>query len=337
MKQAQFYKKLEYESVQCQLCPHNCILKPNKKGLCGVRQNIDGILFSLNYDKLSALAIDLIEKKPLYHFFPGKKTLSIAAQGCNFSCSFCQNSYTSQAPKPETNMIKGENVPPERIVELAVKNDSEIISYTYSEPTIFYELAYETAKLAHEKGMKNVFVTNGFINPEPLRKIAPYLDAANIDLKSFSDKFYNKTCGGSLKPVQDAIKLYHELGIWLEVTTLLIPDENDSDDEIRQIADFIAGISTDIPWHISRFHPDYKMTENPVTPIETLEKAYDIGRASGLYHIYLGNVHPGAHENTSCPECKKQIIKRSDFTILEKHIESGRCSYCKNRISGRWQ
>jgi pyruvate formate lyase activating enzyme len=334
MKKAMFYDKLENKKVQCKLCPHNCIIKENNKGICGVRQNLDSELYSLVYDKLDTMHIDPIEKKPLYHFFPGEKAMSIATMGCNFSCKFCQNANLSQSPKQ--NIIRGGNIPPEEIVKKTQNQNCKIIAYTYSEPTIFFELAYDTAKIANKNNIKNVFVTNGYINPKPLEKISPYLDAANIDLKCFSEEFYKKTCGGKLQPVLDSIKNYYKLGIWIEITTLLIPEQNDSPDEIKKIAEFIASIDKNIPWHISRFHPDYKMYDSKVTPIEKLRKAYEIGKKVGLNYIYLGNVPGDEHDNTYCSNCNKLLIKRSGFWISKNNLKKNQCKFCGEEVKGRF-
>lgn len=332
-----FYEKKENSKVQCMLCPHNCIISENKKGVCGVRQNKEGVLYSLVYDKLNCMHIDPVEKKPLYHFYPGEAAMSVATMGCNFKCDFCQNSELSQSPKTPINKIEGENISAEEIVKTTIANNCRIIAYTYSEPTIYYELAYDTAKLAHEKGLKNVFVTNGYINPEPLKKIAPYMDAANIDLKSFSEGFYQKICGGKLKAVLDSIKLYHKLGIWIELTTLLIPEKNESPGELKKTAGFIASLDKNIPWHVSSFHPDYRMMDSHRTPLPVLEKAYEIGKKAGLNYIYLGNVHSDEHDNTYCPKCKKLLIRRYGFDIAEKNIEGNKCKYCGEEIKGRFQ
>ena len=336
MKEAVFFKELENKEVQCHLCPHNCKISPEKRGICGVRKNIDGKLFSLVYDKVSTMHIDPIEKKPLYQFYPGERAMSIATMGCNLSCKFCQNADLSQSPRQAEDMIVGEKISPEEIVEAAKKNNCKIIAYTYSEPTIFYELAYDTAKLAHENNIKNVFISNGYINEEPLKEISPYLDAANIDLKSFDDDFYKKVCGASLKPVLNTIKLMHKQGIWAEITTLVIPKENDSEKELNQIAEFIASVDKNIPWHISRFYPHYRMDGKFPTSINTLERAYELGKKAGLNYIYLGNVPGNAKDDTYCPSCSELIIKRNGYRISEINLEKNKCSSCGHEITGRY-
>ncbi len=333
MKEAMFYEKYKDRIVICKLCRHNCKIAPDKKGICGVRKNINGKLYTLVYDKIIARHIDPIEKKPLFHFLPGTETYSIATVGCNFKCDFCQNWSISQASKEDK--IIGENVTPELIVEDAVKNRCASISYTYTEPTIFYELTYETSKLAKNYGLKNIYVTNGYIEDDPLKEISKYLDAANIDLKSFNEKFYKKICGADLDEVLDSIKNYKRLGIWIEITTLIIPGLNDNEEELRSIAEFIKSLGDYIPWHVTRFHPDYKMINHEPTPIETLRVAQKIGYEVGLKFVYMGNVLEG--ENTYCPKCKHLLIERYGFSILRYELKDGRCPNCKEIIEGVWK
>jgi pyruvate formate lyase activating enzyme len=332
MKEALLYEKLEKRLVQCYLCAHHCRIADRKFGLCGVRQNIDGTLFTHAFGKVVAAHVDPVEKKPLYHFFPGSSSFSIATIGCNFRCGFCQNWQISQASFLEGYSAE-EELPPEKIVSLAVENRCRSISYTYTEPTIFFEYAFETARRAREKGLSNIFVTNGYMTKECLLMVKPYLDAANVDLKFFKDSSYEKSCAGKLAPVLDSIKLMHELGIWLEITTLVIPGENDSEDELKDIARFIAGVDRNIPWHVSRFHPDFKFTGGGPTPEATLKKAVEIGKACGLTYIYAGNVY-GWGSDTACPACKKTLIKREMFDVLEYRIEEGRCAFCHAHVSG---
>ncbi len=285
MKQAVLYKKLKDNIVQCQACAHYCVIKEGNTGVCGVRKNIGGELFLLVYGKPVAVHVDPIEKKPLYHFMPGTKILSLGTFGCNFRCDFCQNADLSQ-----TYVDGTQNISPEQIVELALKYKTPSIAYTYNEPAIFVEYAHDIMKLAREKGLKNVYVSNGFESKEAMEYIGPYLDAINIDLKSFSDDFYRKTCGGRLQPVLDTIKRVKEKNIWQEITTLIIPGENDSEKELKQIAEFIASVDKNIPWHLSRFHPDYKMTDKNITSYQSLVRAREIGHEAGLKNVYLGNV-----------------------------------------------
>ena len=289
MKESYLYKKLIRQpadhQVQCQTCQHNCLINPNKRGVCGVRENRHGKLYFLAYDKIITAHIDPIEKKPLYHFMPGTFTYSIATVGCNFHCPWCQNADISQTPK-----ITGDKMTPNKIVNQAIKNNCPSISYTYTEPTIFLELALDTMKLARSKKLKNIWVSNGYFSPETLKLISPYLNAINIDLKSFREKTYQKYCGAKLKPVLENIKAIHNKKIHLEVTTLIIPDINDSEKELTQIAEFLAKIDKNIPWHISRFFPAYKMMSSAITPIKTLELATQIGKKAGLKYVHLGNI-----------------------------------------------
>jgi pyruvate formate lyase activating enzyme len=335
MKQAMF-QKAEGDKVRCSLCSHRCLIPPGKRGICAVRENRDGILYSLVYDKVIARNIDPIEKKPLFHFLPGSKSYSIATAGCNFRCKHCQNADISQLPRDHGGTIVGDLATPESIVESAVRHGCASISYTYTEPTIYFELAYDTAKLAAKAGIRNVFVTNGYITPEALGEIRPYLHAANIDLKGFTDDFYRDICGAKLQHVLDAIRLYKEFGIWIEITTLVIPGHNDSDSELGQIARFIRSVGEDIPWHVSRFHPTYKLIDKPSTPVDTLKRARGIGLDTGLRYVYEGNV-PGEGEETFCWKCKKPLIKRIGFSVLKNTIKDGTCGSCGAKIDGVWE
>ena len=289
IKQAMLYDKLGDDKVQCKLCAHQCKILSGKSGICGVRKNKDGELYTLVYGDVIASHADPIEKKPLYHFLPGSYSYSIATIGCNFKCSFCQNWEISQASKRQ-GALSGYELMPEEVVREAKKNNCKSISYTYTEPTIFFEYAYDTARLAKKEGLYNVFVTNGYMTKETLNVIKPYLDAANVDLKSFREDFYREMCGAHLKPVLDTIELMKKLGIWIEITTLVVTGKNDSDNEFKDIAEFIATLDPDIPWHISRFHPDFKYLEEKPTSIDTLKRAREIGIRAGLRNIHLGNV-----------------------------------------------
>ncbi len=334
MKQAYLYKKLNGLKVRCDLCAHRCVVADGQNGKCVVRKNINGILYSLIYDKVISENIDPIEKKPLFHFLPGSKSLSIATPGCNFKCFFCQNWQISQV-SDDYEMIEGKAIPPERIVADAMSNHCRSISYTYTEPTIFFELAYDTAKIANSKGLKNIFVTNGFMTGECLQMIRPYLDGANVDLKSFSEDFYKNRTGGRLKPVLASIKKMFEYGIWIEVTTLLIPGLNDSYEELENIAKFLSGISASIPWHISAYYPQYKSNIGP-TQVKSIIKAIEIGKKAGLKYVYGGNIHGSKYENTACSNCGKEIIKRTGYLITDYSIKDGCCTNCGNQIDGVW-
>jgi len=335
MKEAMFYEKLEDKMVKCNLCSHRCSrIADSKRGICGVRENKDGKLYSLVYGKAVARSVDPIEKKPLFHFLPGSRSYSIATVGCNFRCRNCQNFDISQLPK-ERNIIVGQDVSPEEIVSAAKRNNCKSIAYTYSEPTIFFEYAYDTAKLAKKEGIKNVFVTNGYITEEALKEISLYLDAANIDLKSFSDDFYRKNCGARLKPVLDSIRLYKSLGIWTEITTLIIPSLNDSEEELHKIAEFIKNeVGEETPWHITQFYPTYKLIDLPRTPVTILRKAREIGLEAGLRYVYEGNVPGENGENTYCHNCGKLLIRRFGYSIIENKIKNSACTYCGAEIDG---
>jgi pyruvate formate lyase activating enzyme len=333
MKEALFYEKLDNHAVQCHLCAHHCVIARGKRGICGVRENRGGILCTLVYGRSIAENIDPIEKKPLFNFLPGSKSFSIATAGCNFRCLHCQNHDISQMPR-NRDVIMGKNLSPDDIVSLAKQNGCESISYTYTEPTIYYEYACDTAKRASAEGLKNVFVTNGYITEEPLRAISPYLDAANIDLKSFTEGFYKKICGAKLQPVLDAIKLYRDLNIWIEITTLIIPTHNDSTPELEQIASFIKDLGTDIPWHITAFHPIYRLTDQAPTQVSALMQARDIGIRAGLRYVYVGNVPGERGENTYCYNCGELLIERYGFKIITNSISDAQCPKCQVKIDG---
>jgi pyruvate formate lyase activating enzyme len=332
MKKALLYKKMKNNQVQCLACNHYCKITNSKRGICGVRENRDGKLFSLVYGKIVAKNVDPIEKKPLFHFLPGSQSLSMATIGCNFRCLYCQNADIAQASKEgyffEKREIPGENLTPEDIVNEAVVLNLPSISYTYTEPTVFIEFALDTMKLAHKKGLKNNWVTNGYTSKEGLKLVLPYLDAANVDLKGFTEKFYNKVCGAKLKPVLETLKTMKKAGVWVEVTTLIVPDKNDTKEHFLGIADFIAKeLGKETPWHISRFFPAYKLQSLPPTPLSALEQAYDIGKKAGLWYVYLGNVPAEEKEDTFCPKCGAKMINRAGYQIL-RYDKNGRCAEC---------
>jgi len=335
-KEALLYEQLDRQAVRCFLCSHGCRIAESKSGFCGVRQNLGGKLFTLVYAKPCALQVDPIEKKPLYHFLPGTYSYSLATVGCNFHCGFCQNWQISQASAQD--ILSGsaqKEVPAPDIVAAALKSACRSISYTYTEPTIFFEYALDIARLAKENKLSNVFVTNGYMSGEALEMIRPYLDAANVDLKFFKDASYKKICGATLQPVLDSIKLMKKMGIWVEITTLIVPGENDSEEELAGIAGFIAGIDKDMPWHVSRFHPDYKFGDYQATPEAELRKACAIAKGAGLNYVYAGNV--GWDDDTYCSVCKKSLIKRAGFSILENNIKSGKCAFCAALLPGRFE
>jgi pyruvate formate lyase activating enzyme len=335
MKEAMFYEKLDEKKVRCFLCAHHCLIKEGKRGICAVRQNKDGTLYSLVYGKLIAMNIDPIEKKPLFHFQPGSTSFSISTIGCNFQCDHCQNFEISQYPRLHENIL-GQDATPESVVEAAQRNACSSISYTYTEPTIFFEFAYDCARLAHEKGIKNVFVSNGYTSPEATRVIAPFLDGNNIDLKGDED-FYKNLCSAKLEPVKETIRLMKELGVWVEVTTLIITDYNDSEEQMRDIAEFIKSVDMSIPWHVTQFYPTHKLTDKPRTPVKTLRRAREIGFQSGLKYVYEGNIPGEGRENTYCPKCKELLIERLGFNIMGNKLKDGTCSKCGTQIQGVWK
>ncbi|RLE44294.1 AmmeMemoRadiSam system radical SAM enzyme [Candidatus Woesearchaeota archaeon] len=332
MHKAKYWRVLKDKTVQCQLCPRFCTIQPSHIGNCKTRKNIDGTLYAINYAKPVAVHIDPIEKKPLFHFLPSSTSFSIGTAGCNLHCKYCQNWQISQA-SPED--IPYYNILPEKIVEDALKNKCKSISYTYTEPNVFYEYVLDTAKIAKNKAVKNVLVTNAYINEKPASELYRYIDAANIDLKSFSDEFYKKICDASLEPVLKTIKLAKKKGVWIEITNLLIPTLNDSPDEIKQLCRWIADLDKNIPLHFSRFFPDYQMLNIQPTPVETLFKAYEIAKECGLRFVYIGNVI-SEKENTYCPKCGSLIIKRFGFSVLDIKIKNGKCNFCKEKIPGIW-
>jgi pyruvate formate lyase activating enzyme len=333
IKEAMLSRSLEGGGVECYLCAHRCRILPEKFGVCGVRQNRDGKLFTHVYGEVIAAHIDPIEKKPLYHFLPGTTSFSVATVGCNFRCPFCQNWQISQAARKDKEFRSGAKLSPEDIVRESLGQHCRSVSYTYTEPTIFFEYAYDTARLARDAGLANVFVTNGYMTAEALETIQPYLDAANVDLKAFKDETYKKVCGARLEPVLESIRLMKALHIWVEITTLVVPGMNDGDDELRSLARFVAGVSPDIPWHVSRFHPDFKYTQTDATPMATLRRAYALGKEEGLEYIYIGNVW-GESEHTLCPKCGKPLLRRSGFLIKENRVKDGKCPFCGKPIAG---
>jgi len=333
MKEALYYKKEEQKRVRCYLCRFNCRIADGSRGVCAVRENRGGTLFSLVYGKVCTESIDPIEKKPLFHVMPGSTTYSIATRGCNFHCSHCQN-YTISQVTPQTPLHEAEQAP-EEIVAKAKVSGCASISYTYTEPTIFYEFALDTARLAKEAGLRNIFVTNGYIGKEALTEIAPCLDAANIDLKAFSTEFYRNVVHAELNKVLDTIIDYKKLGIWLELTTLIIPGLNDSEQELKEIASFILkNLGVDTPWHVTQFYPTYKLLTPPRTSQTTLKEAREIGMAAGLRYVYEGNVPGQGGENTFCPFCNGLLIARYGFAVESNRIKNGACPECGAPIGG---
>lgn len=365
LHEARFYEASSGGRVRCFLCPHDCRIPEGARGACGVRYNHAGKLYTLVYDKLIAREINPIEKKPLFHFYPGSSAYSISTVGCNLRCSFCQNWEISQWPKthlpkrigtaadeartdddPEPEVIcpqlaamgraiPGEPATPAGIVHSARSSGCRSISYTFTEPTIFYELVYDTAVLARGQGLLNTCVSNGFISEAPLREWATVIDAVNVDLKFFKEESYRRISRARLQPILDAIRLYHDLGVWLEVTTLVIPDLNDSDEELTGIARFLAATGKEIPWHISRFYPAYQMLDRSPTATATLQRARAIGIAEGLRYVYEGNVPGEGNENTYCHQCQALLIQRYGFAVRQNRIRDGACPDCGAQVDGR--
>lgn len=328
--EAMLYRQ-EGEMLVCELCAHYCKLKDGRLGICGVRKRIGNKLYTLVYGKAIASAIDPIEKKPFFHVLPGTRSFSIATIGCNFRCAFCQNWDISQKRGVEAF---GRDLPPKEVVRLAKQSGCQTVAYTYSEPTIFFEYTFDTARLADEEGILSLYVTNGYMTQKMLQTFAPYLAAANVDLKGFDDKRYRRIMGAKLEPVLESIKEMKALGIFLEVTTLVVPGLNDSELELGEIAEFLASIDPQIPWHVSRFHPDYQMTSTPSTPTETLISAYRIGKKAGLQFVYVGNMPGNRFENTTCPRCKTCLIERRGFQTVRVSLQNGTCPSCGYKIPG---
>jgi pyruvate formate lyase activating enzyme len=337
MHEARLWKPLKNGAVQCRLCSHFCLIRDGERGKCAVRENRGGTLYTLVYDRVAAINLDPVEKKPLHHFMPGTSTFSLGTSGCNLSCSFCQNWSLSQGPR-RSGRVEGRTVTPAGLVDAAEHHGADSISYTYSEPTVFFELMRDTAALARERGLKNIMVSNGFMSRECLDELAGLMDAANIDLKAFTEDFYRQRCDAALKPVLENLKTVRSLGWWLEAATLVIPGLNDSEAELRDMARFIRDeLGAGTPWHVSRFHPTFELTDRPSTPLETLERAWDVGREAGLSFVYLGNA-PGAKANsTYCPTCGERLLDRRGFSVDGATLEAGRCGTCGEEIPGVWR
>jgi len=333
MKEAMYYKKLKGNLVQCELCPHRCVIKEGNRGICGVRENRKGVLHSLVYGKLCSANAESIEKKPLYHFLPGTYAYSVATVGCNLKCKNCQNYEISQE-KPER--IPFLSLKPEEVVKNAIESGCKSIAYTFTEPTVFYEVALDIAKLAKKQGIKNVIVSNGFINPEPLKQLCNYIDAANIDLKSINDKFYKDVCGARVNPVLESLKILKQENVWTEITNLLIPTLNDSEKDIKELIEWIKeNLGTSAVLHFTAFYPTYKLSYLEPTPTSTLKKARKLALPE-LNYVYTGNIVDDEGDNTYCPKCKKILVKRRLFSIIENNLNEGRCSKCNAKIEGIW-
>ena len=332
---AYLWEKIEKNKVLCQLCHHCCQIKSGHRGICKVRENRSGVLESLVYERLIAANPDPIEKKPLFHVLPGSLSYSIATVGCNFRCRFCQNADIAQMPADSAGTIMGENISVEQVVANAKTSNCASISYTYTEPTIYFEMAYDTTKLAHDEGLLNIFVTNGYMTPKAIEMIQPYLNAANVDLKAFKNESYKTCCSAKLEPVKETLKQMKAAGIWVEITTLIIPGFNDDPSELRAIAEFImAELGPETPWHVSRFHPTYRMTDRNATLVSTILSARQIGLETGLKYVYNGNVAGHGGEDTLCPRCGQTVIGRQGFRLTEKNIVNGACNQCGTIIAG---
>ena len=332
-------EKKENGKILCKACNQRCILNKGEIGKCGIRVvGEDGNLYLTTYGLAAAYNVDPIEKKPLYHFLPSTPILSIGTVGCNMSCKFCQNWEISQHPQTHNGEVFGTTLMPQTIVNICKTHGVPSIAYTYNEPVVFFEYAYDTMKLAKENGIKNVFVSSGYETKEALKVLQPYLDAMNIDLKAFNDDFYKNIVGARLKPVLKTIELAKELGIWIELTTLIIPGYNDSKEELEKAAKWISSIDKNIPWHLSRFFPSWKMQNVPPTPIETLKMAYEIGKEAGLNYVYVGNLDDEDRASTYCPNCGFRVIDRSGHLgqYVINHLEDGKCPKCKTKIAGIW-
>lgn len=324
--------------AECRLCPHFCRIPAGKRGICGVRENRDGRLFSRIYGELVAEHADPVEKKPLFHFLPGSRTLSLGAAGCNLRCRHCQNHSISQVSlDADDQVLRGDARTPEEIVRMALQAGCPSISYTYTEPTVSFEFCLDCMVCARESRLKNSIISNGFMSQASLQMQAPFLDAANIDIKSFRDDFYREICGGRLEPVLETVQELKRLGIWVEITTLLIPGLNDSDAELRALAGWIAALDTAIPWHVTAFYPVYKLQDRPATPSATLVRARKIGLEAGLSFVYCGNRVEAGGEDTQCPGCGKTVLRRHGFAVLENLLYAGRCPDCAMVLPGVWQ
>ncbi len=330
---ALLYDELGEGLVQCNLCAHRCKIREGNRGICRVRENREGHLYTLVYGNLISKNVDPIEKKPLYHFYPGSQSFSIAMPGCNFRCKWCQNWQISQMPKL-MQLPHGQRIPPEDVVRDALRSGCRSIAYTYTEPTIFFEYALDTAILAKTEGLKNVFVSNGFMTPEMLQVIQPYLDAANVDIKAFRDEPYRKLMGGRLEPVLESCRMMKAMGVWLEVTTLIVPGINDDEDELKTLAAFILeDLGPETPWHLSRFYPQYEMTHTEPTPESILFKTREMGEKLGLDYVYIGNLY--GRDSTRCKSCGQDLINRQYYAVKRSGLDrEGRCTQCGLSLDG---
>lgn len=332
--EARFYEKLANKKIKCKLCPRECAVGDRERGYCGVRENRGGVYYTLVHSRVCAAHVDPVEKKPLFHYLPGSLAFSIATAGCNVNCKFCQNWDISQA-RPE--QVPSQFLPPRRVAELSAQMRCPTIAYTYSEPVVFSEFLMDVADAGHEAGIRSIVVSNGYIQEEALREAYGKMDAVKIDLKSFSDVYYQKVVTGQLKPVLDTLVTLRKMGKWFEIVYLVVPTLNDSESEIRGLAHWAKeNLGTDVPLHFTQFHPDYLLKNLPITPVSTLERCREIARAEGLHFVYIGNVPGHPAENTYCPKCQRVLVERIGFEIRQMVIRKGACPYCRQPIPGVW-
>jgi len=334
VREAQFYEKLPYKKIKCKLCPRECVIDDRERGYCGARENRGGTYYTLVHSRVVTAHIDPIEKKPFFHFLPGAMAFSLATAGCNVNCKMCQNWEISQV-RPE--QVRSTYAPPEKIAALAQQNRCPVVAYTYSEPVIFYEYMMDTARAAHEAGIRSAVVTGGYVAQDPLKKLCKSVDAIKVDLKAYSETFYKEVVNGELKPVLNALVTIRKLGMWNEIVYLVVPTLNDSDQEFKGLARWVRSeLGLDVPLHFSQFHPEYLLKNLPPTPLATLERAKAIADAEGLHYVYIGNVPGHPAESTYCPKCRRVVVERVGYTIGAMHLKNGKCQYCQQPIAGVW-
>jgi pyruvate formate lyase activating enzyme len=334
MREAMLYSKLAPQDVRCALCWHRCRIPPGHRGRCGVRANVNGTLYTLVFDRVAVLSVDPVEKHAFFHFRPGTTALALATVGCNWRCLYCSNHVLSQMPKGPNGRILGRRLSPEDIVKTALTHRCQNLIYTYTEPTVFFELMYETARLGSALGLRNLVVTNGYLTPSALRMLRPFVDAVAVDVKGFDDRRHRRMCGARRRPVFECLRQLKDMGVWIEVTTPIIPGHNDSDEELRAIAEWLASLSYSIPWHVSAFLPAYKMKEHLPTALESIQRAYMIGRSVGLHYVYCRDLPGSACTSTFCPRCRTMLIERSGFILLANWILHNRCPHCGQLVDG---
>ncbi len=333
-QEARYYEKLDGKKIRCNLCPKECRVADSERGYCGVRENIGGEYKTLVYGRPCSLHVDPIEKKPLFHYLPGTPAFSLATAGCNIECKFCQNWDISQFRPEQIRMF---DLDPKATAQMAKETRSQTVAYTYSEPVIFYEYMYDTAVEARKHGIGSVMITNGYIQEKPLRELLPYLTGVKVDFKAFTEKFYEDVCSGELKPVLKSLEIIREMNTWLELVILIIPTLNDSDKENKDMAKWInEHLGPDVPVHLTRYHPMYKMKNIPNTPVNTLERLRKIMRGERLNYVYIGNVAGHPSENTHCPNCDELLIRRLGYRIMKEGLENGECKKCHTKIAGIW-